>query len=49
MSVKNVPTIEILEMLNYMKVRNCWKEYTFLYDEYLSELADRIHPLINIY
>lgn len=49
MSIKEIPTIEILELLNYMKVHNGWKEYAFLYDEYMTELGRRVPPLIHLY
>lgn len=46
---KRIPTIEILEMLNYMRITGCLSEDSFLYTEYKTLISKRIKVLGLLY
>lgn len=46
---KRIPTIEILEMLNYMRITGCLPEDSLLYVEYKNMISKRIQALGLLY
>lgn len=46
---KRIPTIEILEMLNYMRITGCLSEDSLLYVEYKKLISQRIKTLGLLY